>query len=88
MWDKAVGIAYDIVEEVLENLALAILFTVGVLLVILAACAPLPEGTKLSQEGWTPIGNGSSVKVIFLEDGTRCAIVDGSFSGGISCDWR
>jgi phosphopantothenate synthetase len=31
-------------------------------------------------------GNGE-VKVIALEDGTRCAVLIGSGKGAISCDW-
>lgn len=28
------------------------------------------------------------VSIIVLEDGTRCAVSDGYYSGGIDCEWK
>ncbi len=53
--------------------------------VLLAACTrtvePMPDGT-------IGIGNTTTVHSITLSDGTRCAVLVGTYRGGISCNWR
>jgi hypothetical protein len=36
----------------------------------------------------TGLGQGETVRTVHLADGTRCVVYDGTFSGGIDCDWR
>ena len=42
-----------------------------------------PDGSLRVTNG----GFGDHVKIVVLEDGTRCAVLIGLKKGGISCDW-
>lgn len=62
-------------------LALTALASAMVLVAAVASCASSaeagPEGDK-----------GTSVTVVHLGDGTRCAVMDKSGGAAIDCDWR
>ena len=50
-----------------------------ILALVLSGCGP---------ERDVRMGLDNGVYLIELSDGTRCAVYDGPFSGGITCDWE
>ena len=54
------------------------------LALILGGCWAPPGET--TDDGWTSHGRGSWTKPVDI-DGARCILVEGDYSGGITCDW-
>jgi len=51
---------------------------------LLVGCHRIDLEVK-SEQG---IGIGGSIRVVVLEDGTRCAVYHDGYAGGLSCDWN
>ena len=48
---------------------------------LLAACSQQSTVTSVD-------GARADVRMVTLEDGTRCAVLIGVYKGALSCDWR
>ncbi len=57
----------------------AILLSVAVL----SGCAGGGAEEAVVSDGW----GSADVRLVKLSDGTRCAVLIGSYKGGITCDW-
>lgn len=53
---------------------------------LLSACGGGPLPGETDEEGWSGIGQLSSVRLVEVS-GVRCVVMRGYQSGGIDCDW-
>lgn len=61
------------------------------LAVILALAALVVACSAQGPAAIMTVGNGegsADVKIIKLDDGTRCAVLIGAYKAAISCDWK
>lgn len=57
----------------------------AILLLALAGCGRTPDpSVKRVSDGL----GGADVKLVALEDGTKCAVLIGDRKGALSCDWE
>jgi hypothetical protein len=57
-------------------------------LCVFAAGCGYDSGTPVTSAGeWIAAGNGIAIRLVRIE-GTRCVVMYGYKSGGISCDWK
>ena len=61
---------------------IAAVFLIGWVFVLMTT----PDEVFLRERHWTNLDK--NVHVVYLEDGTRCAVFQRLNRGGISCDWE
>lgn len=65
-------------------LAVCLIFLLGGLsCLLISGCSPSLGATDVSGS----LG-GAEVKIVTLDDGTKCAVLIGYQKGAISCDWK
>ena len=56
-------------------------------LLIIAGCAE-QDRKHTETLSTNTAGYGGTIKLVKLDNGTRCAILINGYAGGLSCDWR
>lgn len=70
--------------EIMIIIAIIAMFVALVVPYILTERKNEEEGIRVTES----LHVDGTIKEVYLEDGTRCAVLIGDRKGGISCDWK
>lgn len=54
------------------------------LAIVISGCGATPDSEAYVSNGW----GAADIKLVSLSDGTRCAVLVGTYKGAISCNWK